>query len=189
MFKKMPVIETNRLILREIDYRDVDDMFEYASLPFVGPSAGWPPHTSKIETKLVIQSFIDKVRRNQPGVFAVVLKEENKMIGTVELRSYYPNHKAELGYTISPYYWGQGFATEASKAVIKWGFEDLNLKRIECLSFVDNYQSLRVCEKLGFKFECIRRKGYLRYDGNVFDVKCYVMTDDDYNELKKQFKY
>ena len=68
-------------------------MFEYASLPFVGPSAGWAPHTSKIETKLVIQSFIDKVRRNQPGVFAVVLKEENKMIGTVELHSYYPNTK------------------------------------------------------------------------------------------------
>lgn len=184
MFKKMPVFETERLIIREVDYCDIDDMFEYSQLPNVGPMAGWPPHSSKIETKLIIQSFLNKTRLNQPGVFAIVYKDENKMIGTVELHSYIPNHKAELGYTISPYYWGRGFAGEASRVLIRWGFEDLNLKRIECISFLNNNQSIRVCEKLGFKFEGIRRKGYLLYDGRVLDVKCYAMTDDDYYDLK-----
>ena len=67
----------------------------------------------------------------QPKIFETNWFENNKMIGTVELHTYTPSFKAELGYTVSPYYWGFGYAVEASKEVIKYGFEELNLKRIE----------------------------------------------------------
>lgn len=180
----LPLIETPRLILREIDYSDVYDMFEYARLPEVGPNAGWHPHTSVKDTKDAIDFFISKKRYGQPGVFAITLKDNFKMIGTVELHSYTKNHKAELGYTINPRYWGKGYAVEASKYVIAWGFEELGLKRIECNAFSTNKQSSRVCEKLGLTYEGLRRKGYMLYDGSIHDLECYSITDDEYYQRK-----
>ena len=73
-----------------------------------------------------------------------------------------------------------GYAYEAAKAVISWGFNELELKRIECTAFVNNNQSNRVCEKLGLDFECVRKKGYMLYDGTIHDISCYAITDDEY---------
>ena len=180
--EKLPILITERLILREIEEYDFFDMFEYARIPYVGPTAGWQPHTNPNETKSIIRMFQGKKRYGQLGVFAIVLKNTNKMIGTVELHTYTANHKAELGYTVSPYYWGKGYAVEASQKLISWGFEVLGLKRIECSAFVTNTQSRRVCEKLGLTYEGIRKKGYMLYDGTIADIDCFAITDDEYFE-------
>ena len=76
---KLPIIETKRLILREIRLEDCNDMFEYASLPYFGPMAGWQPHRSVKETKSIIELFHNKKKYGQLGTFAVILKEENKV--------------------------------------------------------------------------------------------------------------
>ncbi len=178
--EKLPNISTPRLLLREIEETDAADMFHYARLPMVGPNAGWQPHTSPSETKAIIKLFKGKTKYGQLGVFAIVWKENNKMIGTIELHSYTRGHKAELGYTVSPDYWGRGIAVEASKYIIAWGFKDLGLKRIECTAFTNNHKSRRVCEKLGLTYECIKRKGYLLYDGSIRDIECYAITDDEF---------
>lgn len=183
MHSGLPVIKTKRLILREICEKDIDDMFEYAKLSYVGPDAGWEPHSNRSHTREVIKMFNKKKLYGQLGVYAVILQETNKMIGTCELHTYVAGFKAELGYTINPQYWGNGYAVEASKALLKWGFECLYLKRVECLFFERNKQSKRVCEKLGFKFEGIRRKGYQLYDGGIFDIESYALTDDDYRRI------
>ncbi len=176
----LPVIYTDRLILREVDQCDAYDMYEYAHLPFVGPSAGWEPHTNINHTREIINLFQQKKNYGQLGVYSIVLKENSKMIGTCELHTYTPNFKAELGYTINPNYWGNGYALEASKAMLDWGFNKLNLKRIECLAFIDNKQSSKVCEKLGLTYEGIRKKAYQLYDGSIGDLRCYAITDDEY---------
>ena len=155
-------------------------MYEYASLSYIGPNAGWEPHQNLTHTREVIKMYNSKPKYGQLGVFAIVLKSNLKMIGTVELHTYTPRFKAELGYTINPNYWGNGYAKESGKKVIEWGFRELQLKRIECSSFVNNIPSQRVCEALGFKFECIKKNGYLSYDGTIHDLVCYAMTDDDY---------
>ena len=176
----LPILETSRLLLREISKEDAKDFFEYAQLPIVGPVAGWEPHRHIGDTMMTIQMFHDKNKYGQLGVYAVILKSEAKMIGTVELHTYIRGYRAELGYTISPYYWGHGYAVESSRAVLDWGFTSLNLKRIECSTFVSNSQSRRVCEKLGLTYEGVRKKGYLLYDGTVHDVYSYALTDDEY---------
>ena len=182
MENKLPVLTTERLILREVEDDDYQDMYEYSKLPYVGPSAGWQPHGSPAETKAIIKMFQGKRKYGQLGVFSVILKNSGKMIGTIELHTYTIGHKAELGYTISPYYWGKGYAVEASKKLIAWGFDTLGLKRIECATFPDNAQSRRVCEKLGLTHEGIRRKGYLLYNGTVADIDCYSIIDDEFFE-------
>ncbi len=183
MRTNLPMFETERLIIREIKEDDMFDMNEYASIPYVGPMAGWEPHTSLSYTREVIKSFNKKHQFGQLGVFAIILKSEDKMIGTCELHSYIKDFKAELGYTISPKYWGNGYAGEASWPLVVWGFSTLNLKRIECSTLMNNDRSKRVTEKLGFKFEGIRRKGYMLYDNTINDLCCYSMTDDDFKKI------
>ncbi len=182
----LPLLETERLYLREVEESDTYDMYEYAQLPNVGPVAGWEPHISPSYTKSVIKMFRNKYQYGQLGVFAIVLKSTGKMIGTVELHTYVKGHKAELGYTVSPYFWGNGYAYEASKAVIAWGFDELMLKRIECSAYTTNFQSNRVCEKLKLTYEGIKRKGYMLYDGSVHDVSCYSITDDDFYSMVRK---
>lgn len=181
----LPVLETDRLILREINAYDANDMYEYARLPYIGPEAGWEPHSSLNYTREVIDSYRKKPLYGQLSVFAIILKENMKMIGTAELHTFTPNFKAELGYTINPEYWGNGYALEATKELIEWGFIDLKLKRIECCAFVENNRSTRVCEKLGLTYEGIRRKAYQLYNGYIGDLKCYAIIDDEFYERIK----
>lgn len=182
MIKTLPILKTRRLILREIEDKDCYDMYEYACLPDIGPSAGWEPHANLSHTKNIIKLFKGKNDYGQLGVYAIVLKENNKMIGTIELHSYSKNFKAELGYTINSKYWGRGYAAEASKAIIAWGFDYLELKRIECIMFSENFQSIRVCEKIGLTFEGERKKGYMLYDGTINDVLCYSIIEEEFYE-------
>ena len=179
----LPVLETERLILRPINKEDAFDMYEYARTTLVGPKAGWAPHNSVYETTAIISLFIQQAQRTGLGVYAIVLKETNKMVGTIELFNLYANFKAEMGYALNPRYWGMGIIPEAGRAVLAWGFNELNLKRIEINLFVDNIQSERVCQKLGLSFEGIIRNGYMRYDGLIFDEKKYSITDTDFHDL------
>ena len=186
---KLPVFKTERLILRDINENDALDMYEYSCSPLVGPNAGWAPHRTVYETAAIISLFKESKNRGEPGVYAIVYRENNKMIGTIELYNYKPGFKAELGYALSPAYWGRGIIVEAANCLIDWGFNDLNLKRIEVSAFTDNYQSQRVCEKLGFLKEGIERNSYLRYDGLVCDKVVYGMTDEDYyGKMKIEYR-
>ena len=99
----VPYMETERLILRETKPSDFKDMFEYAHLPYIGPVAGWAPHRTLGETRGVLKLFNDKKSYGQLGTIAVIWKENNKMIGTVELHTFIAGFKAELGYTINSF--------------------------------------------------------------------------------------
>jgi ribosomal-protein-alanine N-acetyltransferase len=180
----LPTIFTERLILRNISLADAKDMFEYAQTSYVGPVAGWHPHKTLAETKAIINMFLGYQAKGALGVYAIVLKNENKMIGTIELFNYVRDFKAEMGYALNPSYWGNGFVPEAAEAILAWGFDDLNLKRIEINLFTDNHQSERVCQKLGMTYEGLIRNGYLRYDGLIFDEKKYSITDKEYYKTR-----
>ncbi len=176
----LPVMKTERLVLREIHIGDAKDMFEYAKRPNVGPMAGWEPHESLADSINVIDMFHRQKEKGALGVWAIVLKETDKMIGTIELHGYRQGHKAELGYVISSDYWGMGYTVEAAKAVLKYAFEYLGLKRVDCNAFSINKQSIRVCEKLGLKYVGTKQKGYMRFDGQLFDEVMFGITDDEY---------
>ncbi len=180
---KLPTLYTERLMIRPLLVLDADDMYEYAKTPLVGPMAGWPPHTSLSDTINVIKIMSTIKTPYELGAWAIVLKSNQKMIGTIELYNHYYHFKAELGYSLNPSYWGNGYATEAAKEVISFGFDYLDLKRIEVGTFLDNYQSQRVCEKLGFIKEGVARNGYIRYDGKIFDKLVYGMTNIEYQKL------
>ena len=187
----LPVLETPRLILRPIERKDASSVFVYATHPLVGPNAGWKPHEDISESVKFIDYCIKKREFGQPGNYAIILKSENKMIGTIEVHSY-KEHKGEIGFVLHPDFWNKGIMTEASKMLVIYAFEILQLERLSFNHFIGNERSKRVCEKLEFQFEGVLRKKFKRYDGVALDEAVYSIIDTDYfnNKLSwlKAFK-
>ncbi len=148
-------IDTPRLLLRPWRETDLNDFYEYASVDGVGEMAGWNHHKSIDESKTILQSFI--VDKN---VFALELKSNKKVIGSLGLHYSWANNEQELcnlktkeiGYVLSKAYWGQGLMPEAVHAVIKYCFDVLGLDAVTAGHFVENNQSKRVIEKNGFTY-------------------------------------
>ena len=145
-------IETERLILRPWRESDLEDFYEYASVPGVGEKAGWNHHQSLDESRKILGFFIDGKK-----TFALELKENGKIIGSLGLE---PRDKdaglpeklmgREIGYVLSKDYWGRGLMPEAVKAVIDYCFNVLNYDYLTCGHFDHNDRSRRVVEKSGF---------------------------------------
>ncbi|MEN8075967.1 GNAT family N-acetyltransferase [Clostridioides difficile] len=156
----MKSIETERLILRQWCKEDYLDMYDYASDDRVGPNAGWPVHKNIDDSKEIVDMFMTGDEE-----YAVVLKSENKVIGGIGLhyrkidKNMKGNNAREIGYVLNPKYWGNEYIPEAVKALIKFGFEELNLDLVWCGHFDFNSKSRRVVEKCGFnfKFEKVRK--------------------------------
>lgn len=149
------IIKTKRLSLRSFNKNDLDDFFEYASVPGVGEMAGWSHHKNKEESKKILDIFI-----SEDKTFAIVNSLNNKVIGSIGIEKYGSEDKLtefdgyigrEIGFVLSKDYWGQGYMKEAVQAVINYLFDDLHYDFLLCGHFDNNNQSRRVQEKLGFK--------------------------------------
>ena len=181
----MKTIETERLILRKWDVEDVQDLYEYAKNPNVGPHGGWKPHESMSESLEIMQTlFLDKY-----DCWAIEYKENSKVIGSIgyedDVRRPETGCK-ELGYAMSEDYWRKGIMTEAAKAVLKFGFEEMALEMVSIYCSPTNERSARVIEKCGFTYEGVLRKAYKIYDGSLRDVVCNSMTKEEYEALQKE---
>ncbi len=113
-FSKNPRFETERLILRKLCSEDAEDMYAYACRGETSKFLLWEPHPSPLYTSDLIRFLQKEYQIGRYSDFAIILKENGKMIGTVGFTSYDEKHSvAELGYVISPDYWHRGIATEA----------------------------------------------------------------------------
>lgn len=147
-------LETERLILRPWAYADLEDLFEYASVPGVGEMAGWPHHTSREASGQILDMFIRGKK-----TFALELKENGKVIGSLGLEEpdpepAVPGAGREIGYVLSKDYWGRGLMPEAVNAVIRYCFDTLCFDWLTCGHFLRNDRSRRVIEKCGFLYFC-----------------------------------
>lgn len=149
------VLETERLILRPWNEGDLDDLYEYASVPDVGERAGWIHHQNKEESLRILAHFIEGKH-----TFALVLKENGKVIGSLGIEEYDGEDKLSeffdylgrsIGYVLSKDYWGRGLMTEAVKRVIAYLFDELGYDFLLCGRFDTNPASGRVQEKCGFR--------------------------------------
>jgi len=149
------ILETDRLILRAWEITDLDDFFEYASVEGVGEKAGWEHHKSKDKSLEILKMFIEEKK-----VFAIVLKENQKVIGSIgieelseELDKDLDNLLGrELGYVLNKDYWNKGIMKEAVSKVVDYCFNTLKLNFLMASYFNHNIVSKKVLEKLNFKF-------------------------------------
>lgn len=180
-------IETERLILRKLHEADVDDLFQMTSDPeVVNQTAVLEVHTHISQTIQLLQSMLSGYNAyagQDWSVVAIVEKQSNKMIGYVGFFDQKPSFlRAELGYIIHRAYWNKGYATEACRALLDFGFKRIGLNRIEATAFPENIASTRVLEKVGMQYEGLMRQRVMR-DGVARDRVMYAVLKDEYAKL------
>ena len=150
------LIETDRLILRELHDNDAPEMFEMDSDPKVHQFLGNQPISTIIQSKAEIAFIRSQYLENGIGRWAVIEKETNRFVGWSGLKliketcnnhiNYY-----DIGYRFLRKYWSKGYATESARAAINYGFEVLNAKEIIGIADLENASSINVLEKIGLK--------------------------------------
>ena len=168
-----PTLETDRLILRKVTSEDLKDMHAYGSNNEVSKYVSWTTHQTLSDTQHFLEQILEEYENKTNLFWGIGLKEKQTLIGTINFVTWSRKHKkAEIGYILSQDYWGKGYMTEATKEIIRFGFEEMDLIRIEARCTEENIGSERVMEKVGMSFEGTMRKGMLIKDKHR-DIKLY----------------
>ena len=181
MINKFPIIETERLILREVTKADAKDMLIYLSNIEVVRHMGLEPFQS-IEDALDEIGWYQSIYENKTGIrWGITLKESGEVIGSCGFLNRMAKHyRSEIGFELSKDFWGKGIGGEALQAVISFGFENLKLERIEALIEPTNKPSQKLVEKQGFIKEGLLRH-YEYTCGKFDDLYMYSLLRDDIN--------
>ena len=180
-------LTTERLHLRHWQKSDVQDYYDYASVPGVGEAAGWYHHTDINHTK----RLIDQLIRRKSSI-AIVYRENNKLIGSLSLHnSEYSSatisrreRGLDVGYSLSKDYWGHGLVPEALRAFIDYLFIDMDLDYIMARVLPTNNRSIRVLEKCGFIHDGEMKQASL--EGIFVDYNVYILDVSTWYSLRKE---
>ncbi len=177
---ELPTLETTRLRLRPYTEADVLELLPLLSAREVAATTLRIPHPY---TEKNARDFL--VLLEEPGRIwlAITLREDGRQIGGIGLTVDAQHQRAELGYWLGVNYWGQGFATEAAREMLRYGFEDLALNRIFASHFKQNPASGRILVKLGMSYEGCQREHYRKWDEPV-DSELYGILRKEW-ELNK----
>ena len=150
------ILETDRLILRELKSSDAEAFFAMDHYPNVHEYL-WNKPVQKIEETIEVITFVrQQYVDNGIGRFAIILKQTNEFIGWAGLKynTEEVNHKInfyDIGYRLDEKFWGKGYASEASFAWLKYAFETMNIKTIEAAAHAENVASNRILQKMGMQ--------------------------------------
>ncbi len=189
IFLNLPELNTQRLLMRKMLPCDCDDMYEYASSDEVTRYLLWQPHLTVGVTRLFLQSLQREYSKGRHREWALVCRENNKMIGTCGFTRIDEENKiAELGYVLNPSYWGQGYACEAAEMLISIAFDYLGMQRVEIRYMEENQASRRVGEKCGMTFEGVLRH-FMLVKGEYRNIGiCSILREEYYEKhLQKDF--
>ncbi|MBS4207093.1 GNAT family protein [Bacillus sp. FJAT-50079] len=176
-----PILETNRLILRQVTKDDASSLLKYLSDKDVMRYVGLEPFKS-IDDALDEISWYKSIYEKKTGIrWGITLKDQGEVIGSCGfLNMVSQHHRSEIGIELSREYWGNGVASEAFAAVINYGFEQMNLQRIEALIEPPNIPSQKLAERQGFTREGLLRS-YEFTCGKFDDLYMYSLLKQEFN--------
>ncbi len=167
--------ETPRLLLRPPVMEDAETIYQaYATDKLVTRFLMWQPHRSIEETEHFLKRCRQVWRDGSAFPWVITLKQNNEMIGMVELSV--DGHKAELGYVLAQSYWDQGYASEAASLVVDWTIAQPSIFRVWAVCDVDNHASGRVLEKAGMQLEGTLRRWLMHPNTGQKPRDCYVYS-------------
>ena len=165
IFSHIPELYTPRLYLRAMLVADAEDMFDYAKDPEVSQFLTWDAHPDVGFTKKYLTYVGQQYRTGNFFDWAVIHRESGRMIGTCGFTCFrYESNAAEIGYVLHPAYRGRGLATEAVRAIMEFGFLELDLHRIEARYMQENAASRQLMDRVGMTFEGLARESLLVKD-------------------------
>lgn len=152
-------LETRRLILRQIEIRDAEDMFNnWASDSEVTKFLTWPPHASLEVTKKTVENWVNSYSDPAFYNWAIELKGEGIVVGSIStVRMNESVESADIGYCMGKAWWGRGIMAEALSAVVDYLFAEVGLNRVAACHDKNNPNSGRVMDKAGMQVEGILR--------------------------------
>ena len=180
-FSPFPVLESDRLTLRQITTNDVDAVFTLRSNPITMQYIPRPVAKSIIDAMDLITQITTKINQNTDINWAITLKNSTDMIGIIgHYRINHENYRSEIGYILNPHFNNNGIITEAIALILHYGFNVLQLHSVEAIIDPDNHASEKVLQKNGFKKEAhFIENGF--YNGKFIDSVVYSL-------LKRNFK-
>ncbi len=182
------ILETRRLVLRPVRLADLAAFYAHARLPEVWDSAGFPPPMSVDDTRafVVREATAWEGDGQERFCFSILRLRGGRWIGAVNVRWVgLGTGVAEIGYSLHPDAWGQGYMTEAAGKVIEWAFAILGAHRAQATCWVKNRRSAGVLARLGMRREGTMR-GYRLHQGVLRDHHLYGMTRSDWNAQRLQ---
>lgn len=174
-------LETERLILRKFKDEDASDLFNnWANDSNVTKYLTWPTHENLDTSKYVIGLWLNEYSNSDHYNWCIELKEDGQAIGSISVVSIDENVEAvEIGYCIGKEYWDKGIVTEAFSSIIKFLFEEVDVKRIVAKHDTNNPASGAVMKKCGLKFEGVNRKAGKNNTG-ICDMAVYSILKEEY---------
>ncbi len=182
----MTTLENGRIYLREMHMGDLEAVHSYASLDKVTKFQAWGPNSLE-DTREYVQDVLKDAHELPQSrfVWAVVLKETEKVIGAGELWfESFLNKCGEIGYILHPDYWAIGIGSEVAQLLLAFGFEEKGLHRIQATCAPDNIGSQKLLEKIGMQREGQIRDA-LKMDEGWRDSLLYSMLEDEWREREK----
>jgi len=184
--KPFPVLNTGRLILRELTAKDLDEF-----VPVVRNPAVWAWQWTN-DLAAPASEWRGWLRGQEKGFregwhisWAICERESGKLIGNIRLSfSFRERASGELNYFLDEAYWGRGYMTEAVRAVMAYGFGQGGMRRISAYCVRENAASCRVMEKCGMRREGVFLQAYHR-DGAYYDEIYYAMLKSEWDEIQQ----
>jgi ribosomal-protein-alanine N-acetyltransferase len=175
-----PVLTTERLTLRRPLLSDAPDVLVFRGDWEVQKYQG-PVFKDAAEVQTLIEELNSEYAAQEGIAWAVALAGSDTVVGLFGFHNWNTYHRrAEVGYDLARAYWGQGIASEALRAIVRFGFEQMNLNRIYAATIADNHESVRLLERLGFQREGTRRQHSWEEDGTFHDSAMYGLLRHEY---------
>lgn len=177
----LPILTTTRLRLRPFKESDLENYFALYSDPQVTAGHGTDPWTEQEAAAKGMARYAAALANNLACRWVITRSGQDRLIGSVGFHELSHEHfRGEIGYDLMAVHWGQGLATEAVRAVVACGFNQIGFHRIEAIIDPANSGSERVLKKVGFRFEGDLRERF--YDRGRFTADRY------YGLLKREFE-
>lgn len=180
-FSKFPTIELGNLRLRDMMLSDKEQYYKLMSDPEVTKFLSEEDVPNSVEEAVnEIKFWGGLFYRKQSIFWAVADANSDEFIGTIGFNNWsFNNKRAEISYDLMREHWRKGIMSKCINNIIVFGFQNMELNRIEARTMVDNIPSQKILEKTGFKYEGIQ-KGYRIIRGESTDVTLWGLTRDDY---------
>ena len=179
--RDFPRLETHRLILREMTLGDVEFYFHHFNNEKVVEGSCFPGPKTPEAAKEELELYCIRPFKDDKGIrWGIARKGSDELIGTCGFYDWNKtSHRAEIGYDLEPAHWREGIMTEALRAVLRYGFEEMGLNRIQAIIDSANVRSIKLVERLGFKKEGIlRQNSYFR--GRFRDEVCFSLLKEEW---------
>ena len=181
-FNPFPVINSKRLLLRQVDKSDVNEIFFLRSDERVMRYLDKAPAESLDDAYEFIKKISELENSTEAVTWAIALTGNSKLIGTICLWNIQKEHyRAEIGYNLHPDYWGKGIMNEAVLEVINYGFNVMKLHSIEANVNPGNAASIKLLERNNFTREAYFKENYY-YNGKFLDSAIYSLLVSDHKK-------